>query len=230
MPDTVLGKTSNSQKKIKYLVKLWILLLFCYFPIHAQKPIAIDHEHQSVLVSASFHPDHYNRTLGLKNHHLAVWQGGSAAKLALFEVFAPDSEVYDSLVSLGATPGNNLTANTWNSRFDDRVSDPDQHVTGTTLHLDVLYKDSVYSLDRFIVDAQAKPVDLRFGGNRSLIRIFRSGCVVCLQSCPGGKVGNATWTIRDLIKHRCSFTLAKNAPVPADSIFVMKFTITNNPK
>lgn len=38
---------------------------------------------------------------------------------------------------------------------------------------------------------------MRFGGNRRNIPEWESGCIVCLYSCPGSKVGNARYTVRD---------------------------------
>jgi len=40
-------------------------------------------------------------------------------------------------------------------------------------------------------------LDMRFGGNRANIPKWKSGCVVCLYSCPGSKVGNARYIVRD---------------------------------
>lgn len=37
-------------------------------------------------------------------------------------------------------------------------------------------------------DPSGKGIDFRFGGNKALIPVWRSGCILCLQSCPGGKV------------------------------------------
>ena len=40
-------------------------------------------------------------------------------------------------------------------------------------------------------------LDLRLAGNRANIPKWKSGCVICLYSCPGSKIGNARYTARD---------------------------------
>jgi len=57
---------------------------------------------------------------------------------------------------------------------------------------------------------------MRFGGHRANIPKWKSGCVVCLYSCPGSKVGNARYTVRDWVKETTRFRVRKDAPLPAD--------------
>lgn len=46
---------------------------------------------------------------------------------------------------------------------------------------------------------------MRFGGHRENIPRWKSGCVVCLYSCLGSKVGNARYTVRDFVKGTTDF-------------------------
>ncbi len=46
---------------------------------------------------------------------------------------------------------------------------------------------------------------MRFGGHWANLPEWHSGCVVCLYSCPGSKVGNATYTVRDWVEGTTSF-------------------------
>jgi len=48
-----------------------------------------------------------------------------------------------------------------------------------------------------------------------LIPVWRSGCVTCLFSCPGGKTSNAAFTIRDQYLNRKVF-LADEKNLPPD--------------
>ncbi len=64
-------------------------------------------------------------------------------------------------------------------------------------------------LDQIVDDPARLGFDLRFGGHRANIPAWKSGCVVCLYSCPGGKVGNARYTVRDWTKQTTRFTVKK---------------------
>ena len=43
-------------------------------------------------------------------------------------------------------------------------------------------------------------LDFRYGGNERWQKDFKSGCIVCLYSCPGGAVGNHAHPIRDYVR------------------------------
>ncbi|MEJ2716755.1 MAG: hypothetical protein P8182_06385, partial [Deltaproteobacteria bacterium] len=62
-------------------------------------------------------------------------------------------------------------------------------------------------LEKLVKDPGGKGVDLRFGGQKALIPVWKSGCIVCLQSCPGGKISNHAYTIRDYVEGRATFTV-----------------------
>ena len=51
-----------------------------------------------------------------------------------------------------------------------------------------------YSFDEVIVDSNGKKLDMRFGGNLTAAEEKKTGCLVCLDSCPVGIVSNATYT------------------------------------
>ena len=56
---------------------------------------------------------------------------------------------------------------------------------------------------------------MRFGGNAANIPKWKSGCIVCLYSCPGSKIGNARYTVRDYTKDVTRFR-AKPDALPPD--------------
>jgi len=61
-------------------------------------------------------------------------------------------------------------------------------------------------------DDNGKAIAYRFTGNRKIIPLMRTGCVVCLESRPGGKIGNAAYSMRDLARNAARFSLV---PVPS---------------
>lgn len=52
-----------------------------------------------------------------------------------------------------------------------------------------------YSLDEVILDSNRKPFRMRFGGNQKNAQQFKTGCLLCLDSCPVGIVSNANYTM-----------------------------------
>ena len=60
-------------------------------------------------------------------------------------------------------------------------------------------------LDQILEDPGGRGFDMRFGGHRANIPKWKSGCVVCLYSCPGSKIGNARYTVRDYEKETTRF-------------------------
>lgn len=62
--------------------------------------------------------------------------------------------------------------------------------------------------------------DFRFGGNERFQKHFRSGCIICDYSCPGGAIGNRNRTIREEVKLGVIFT-ANERRVPKDGTEVM---------
>jgi hypothetical protein len=166
-------------------------------------------------IQVTYHPNRFNHGWGLKNHHLIVWEKGSAAGKALFTTPVPDSSIHDALVKIGTKPGNNLTRDTWAQRKDPRSPYPDMLVEGTPLKIEIR-KDSLrFHVEDILDDKNSRPFDFRFGGNRGLISTWKSGCVACLQSCPGGKIGNHAYSIRDLVKGNSVF-MVKPAPALKD--------------
>jgi hypothetical protein len=147
----------------------------------------------------------------MAGYHLIVWRDGDAAHAALFQAAASDVEVLDALESLGAVPGNAIELGAWDERDDPSSWKPDQLVQGPPVEVLVrTERDGEWlRLDQIVDDPMHLGFDLRFGGHRSNIPAWRSGCVVCLYSCPGGKIGNARYTVRDWTKKTTHFSVKK---------------------
>jgi hypothetical protein len=175
-------------------------------------PLVVNKKYNRVDLAAVYHPSHFNAGRGQHNHSFITWKGGLAAPNALFTTFAPDSEIYDALVSIGAAPGDNLTYYPWSEISDPSISGPDQKAKGPPVIIEVLYNGAAYPESAFVHDENNRPIEFRFSGNRKFIPLMRTGCVVCLESCPGGKIGNATYSMRDLAKNVARFL---QLPVPS---------------
>ncbi|ELV55835.1 hypothetical protein EC991775_2177 [Escherichia coli 99.1775] len=84
-----------------------------------------------------------------------------------------------------------------------------------------------YSFDEVIVDSNGKKLDMRFGGNLTAAEEKKTGCLVCLDSCPVGIVSNATYTY-GAVEKRGEVKFKGNASVlPANNtLATVTFKIT----
>ncbi len=151
-------------------------------------------EFQATVSIASFDGD-----FDMAGYHLIVWGDGRASGQALFRAHVSDTEVLDALEALGAVPGNAVGIEAWDDRYDRDSLAADTVIEGPAVEItiEVPGRDEPLRLDDFLIDPAGRGFDMRFGGHRENIPKWLSGCVVCLYSCPGSKVGNANYTVRD---------------------------------
>jgi hypothetical protein len=175
----------------------------------ASAPIIVDSLRREVQVFATYQPGQFSGFLRfVPNYHLLVWDDGKAAREALFATPAPDTALIAALERLGAVAGNNLTMDAWDKRRDAKHPAPQTKIAGTSLEIFVWWKKlpAPKPLAELLDDPGGRGFDFRFGGNRHLIEHWHSGCLVCLYSCPGSKVGNAAYTVRDYAANATKFT------------------------
>jgi len=165
------------------------------------KPI-IDRARREVRIPAVVQPHAMDRPFGVKGHHAIVWKGGRSKSWALFVTPVSDHDVRLALDSLGAKRGENLRPDTWNAREDPENAEPDKRVDGTKIEVFVEWNRERVPLAHVLSEegSAAPRVDFRYGGHEAWQKEFRSGCIVCLYSCPGGAIGNHSHTIRDYVR------------------------------
>lgn len=152
----------------------------------------------------------------MAGYHLIVWDGGGAADHSLFVASVSDIQILEALESLGAQPGNALTIDSWDERNDPGTEAPDRVIQGPRVQIEIVLADStVLTLADLLIDEGGRGFDMRFGGHRENIPEWHSGCVVCLYSCPGSKVGNASYTVRDFVAGEAHFRV-NEAVLPPD--------------
>ena len=149
-------------------------------------------------------------------HHLITWGRGRAGKHALLETAVSDTAVLDALESLGAKPGENLVEESWTERANPNHPAPDLHAKGPKLSITIVIQRAKLPelrvpIEKLLVDRDRRGFEWRLAGNRDLIKRWRSGCVVCLQSCPGSKIANAKATMRQLHANASRFKASKLA-------------------
>jgi hypothetical protein len=167
--------------------------------------VQVDAAARAVTVRATLHP------IALEDaepasHHLLTSTTGRAGHKAFLRTAVSDVAVLDALEALGGRAGDTLVEETWTRRQDPAAPEPDLRAEGSALEITVrLPGDRVVDIAELLEDVDERGYAWRLAGNRALIDTWRSGCVVCLQSCPGGRVGNARATIRDHAQGRARF-------------------------
>ena len=158
--------------------------------------------------TATVQPEAMSRPFGVQGHHAIVWKGGKSKRWALFVADASDHDVRVALDSLGAHRGENLTEDSWNARDDAKSHEPDKRVEGTPIDVFVQWNRSRIALSQLLAEKNrvAPLLDFRYGGNERWQKDFKSGCIVCLYSCPGGAVGNHAHPIRDYVRDGVVYT------------------------
>jgi hypothetical protein len=180
--------------------------------------ISIDRATKTVRLRATIRPAHYGQE-PTPYHHLITWGNGKAGPNALFATEATDSQVLKALEMLGGTPGNNLTRETWEKAEEADHPDPDLHAKGDIIAVSVTWDGLNEPLPiRDLLDGGE--LDLRFAGNEKLIPVWESGCIVCMQSCPGSKIANAPYTMREYVNGKGRIK-AKEGVLPKDGTEVM---------
>jgi hypothetical protein len=162
----------------------------------------IDRARGEVRIPATVQPSAMARPFGVQGHHAIVWKGGKSKLWALFVSPVSDRDVRAALDSLGARRGENLTIATWTERDDPASREPDKRVEGTPIDVFVEWKGRRVPLASLLAEKghPAPQLDFRYGGNERWQAEFKSGCIVCLYSCPGGAVGNHVHPIRDYVR------------------------------
>jgi len=95
----------------------------------------------------------------------------------------------------------------WEERKNPKDRAPDTVIAGPDVEvlLGLPSRTDLIPLASALEDPAGRGLQMRFGGNAANIPKWKSGCIVCLYSCPGSKVGNAKYTVRDYEKGTTHF-------------------------
>ncbi len=169
-------------------------------------------------IPAIVHAAAFERRLGgMPGYHLIVWGEGRSAPAALFTTQISDTELLDAFEALGAKPGDALGMDSWEARKDPASAAPDRVIAGPAVEVAVRVpgREPPLGLGEILDDPGGRGFEMRLGGHRANIRHWHSGCLACLYSCPGSKVGNARYTVRDYVQGTTAFRVRPGA-LPAD--------------
>jgi len=181
------------------------------------RPATIQRRPGEIEFTATVHASAFAHDFFMPAYHAVVGTGGRMRHAALLQADVADRDVLEALESVGAKPGDNLPMSAWDDRRDPRSRAPDLAVAGTPIEalLRLPGRQDPVPLARVLEDSGGRGLDLRFGGNAANIPRWRSGCIVCLYSCPGGKVGNARYTVRDYVNDAARFRV-RDGILPPD--------------
>jgi hypothetical protein len=178
--------------------------------------------------TATVHSRSFERGVYMPRYHAIVWSGGRAAGHALLRADVTDVEVLEALERLGARPGDNLPMEAWEKRRDPHHTEPDRIIAGSAIEilLRLPGRTGLVPLADVLEDPGGRGVRMRFGGNRENVPKWKSGCIVCLYSCPGSKVGNARYTVRDYVRGTTRFGVRKGVLPPDGTPIAVIFRVT----
>lgn len=167
-------------------------------------PLRVDAQAHSVTLLVQVN----GRFLTDDTRHGIVYKEGSNGHKSLFVGFADPKSLYDALKQASATPGDNMT-------MDNKET---THVAGSKLDLSVIWANASqsYPFDDVITDSNGKKLEMHFGGNLQAAEEKKTGCLVCLDSCPVGIVSNATYTYGAVEKRNEVKFVGNSAILPPD--------------
>lgn len=122
--------------------------------------------------------------------HGVVFKDGSNGEKAVLRGLADEKEFYQGLLDIGASAGDNLTADDMKAKGDAGKS-----VEGDKLNVFVKWEgqEEIPFADIIKCSEGDYDMDLRFGGNLASAQKNNTGCVLCLDSCATGIVSDAAW-------------------------------------
>jgi len=175
-------------------------------PATLETPLVIAPGSKQVTLYGVIYPDRFNRAEGDEAHyHLLTWKGGHSNN-ALIETPVDDLAFHDALIKIGGRPGNTLPMEAWTQRTDPDNPASQQKARGSRFAVFLSWQDEPKRLPIHHI-FRSSPSDPQlpawsFEGNRDrwfnhVPFALRPGCLVCLYSCPSGKLSNGRLSIAD---------------------------------
>ncbi len=203
-------------------------------PATAETPLVFSVEEKTVTVYGMIYPDRFNRAEGnTARYHLITWDEGHSTN-GLIETPADDLAFHDALVKIGAQPGNNISMEAWTRRSDPASRASQQQVSGSRLAVSLAWPTGPERRPMHTVihttPALDSPMVWAFGGNRdrwfnSILFALQPGCLLCLYSCPSGKVSNAGLSIADYVSSPRRFQVQTDVLPPDGTPVTVTFRL-----
>lgn len=134
-------------------------------------------------------------------------------RVSMFAAWAGDHDISDALASLGAK-ADTFDVKTWTDRMQKDSPFPDMKPQGTHMLVYITWnengKSKTVEANDILESSTGKKLDFVFLGKQ----FNPSHCVVCLYGCVGGRVANASLTVRDYIERGARWNLKKGVLPP----------------
>jgi len=173
-----------------------------------ENPITVNKEEGSITFLGQVNGKYFYEP----TRHAAVFVDGGNGDKAVFRGFVNHEDFYNALIEIGAKAGENMT-----------LENKEQtHVEGDAFDITVTWTgaEKEVTIDEAIKDSNGTPIDIRFGGNLTNALDKKTGCLICLDSCPVGITSNAAYTYGAVEKTKeVGFTGNKDV-LPADGTYV----------
>ena len=153
------------------------------------------------------------KSTGKRAGFFIISQREDGTALFFSELSAVD--VHNALVQIGARPGNNLSMEAMyilKKPSPETEREASKKMEGSPIEIRVSWAgvQEGYLLQNIITDSDGRGVEMRFGGNLSIlqeaVRLGYAETVACFHSCPGAPIGNEKYSLREAIFREGRFT------------------------
>ncbi len=153
------------------------------------EPVIIDADKKEIIIEAIVNGKYFNSP---SRHHGIVFEGGKYGDRAVLIGLSDEREVYQALIDIGAVAGNNLKLEEY-TKVSKNVDGQqlDVFVTWDGLGKEIPFAEIIKSDD-------VRDMDIRFGGNFEAAKENRTGCILCLDSCPIAITSDAAYATAEL--------------------------------
>lgn len=168
-------------------------------------PVVIDNDNKEVIIEATVNGKYFNRP---SRHHGIVFKGGKYGDRAVLVGLADEREFYQALKDIGCVEGTNLTMEDMKLSKAVKGEPLDVFVTWEGLSKEIPFSEVIKS-------SEERPIDVRFGGNFEAAKSNRTGCILCLDSCPIAITSDAAFATAELDSKKIDKYIREDV-LPAD--------------
>ncbi len=127
--------------------------------------------------------------------HGIVGDGGSNCDKSVLKAFVKPADFYQALIDISAKAGNNV----------ELTSPAGTMVQGDILKITATIDGNDYDFSELIKADSGKGWEPRFGGNLANANKLKTGCILCLDSCPVGITSNAKYGFMEFHDKKVKF-------------------------
>jgi len=154
------------------------------------KPLVVDMKNRVVKMYTEISLRHLTETT---THWGIGCHTGTYADMFILISPAEPLDFHDSLIRIGAKPGNNLALDSYG-----------KHVSGDRLNVTASWPGikKPFDISEIFYDSTGKGYQILFGGNRAASEKMKTGCLTCLESCPISITSNTVYPHLSGIKRK----------------------------